>query len=538
MTKESDRFVAYGFVKKGVNKNQPLIKVGDKTIAIEGKDGNEKLEFIKKKRQELSAEGKAGAFDEALQGIADHEWLEASKNQLMLSDYPDPISRYHISLESWHNSIEPYYYWAINFLGEIGFPVIDKITDIFTAAEHSSFYGAAGQRLGLAQDKVGQYLATIGKMVKDLFQLVRELRWIDERLVYYREAIGEDEDGNPKTYSYQAQKAADLALKGLWVDMVDGMVGGQRTGSNLFTMAQQVQFTTLPDLFFNTMPKKGQDIGSAVEEQAGNFNDPVKNALKRKLNQYYTWRDTTFTEMKNRRGFTIKYLYQHYQVIKMYIQWIKPYIKHIERLSGSTDLLNNPRVVAAFEASLVEIEILARMRPEGAKKQNVVVLLHFEYSTKPSMQYAGDGGYHRGPVHVGATRITWRSYAWSDDQINAYKQMRDKQDMELLSSIDNTLISAMDALGDDLMRYIDEAEGKHKEEPQAPERQPWNITEPFKAVGKGATEMFGVDMKNIIKGFFPKKKAPGGEPPAIVGARKMCWVHYNIFKKAHGLLAW
>jgi len=540
MTKESERFVAFGFVKDGVNKDAPIVKVGEKVITIEGKDPYEKLDFIRKKRDELRDSGKDKAFDEALQDIADHEWLEISRNQVMLSDYPNPVNRYYISLESWNNSIEPYYFWCINFLGEIGFPIVDKITDVFTAAEHSSFYGAAGQRLGLAQDKVGQYMATIGKMIKDLFQLVRELRWIDERLEHYCKAFGEDKDGNKIKVSLEDQRSADLVLKGLWVDLVDGVVSGQRTGSNLFTMAQQVQFTVLPDLFFNTYIKEGDDIGKFVETQYKDaYNPIVRNTLSRKLQSYYAWRRSTFSEIKNRRTFTLKYLNQHYQVIRMYIQWVKPYIKHIERLTGNTDILDNPRIISAFETSMIEIEVLARMRPEGNQKHFVCILLHFEYTTKPSMQYPGDGGYHRGPVHVGSTRITWRSYAWSDEQIKAYKQMREKQDLELLSSIDNSLISAMEALGDDLMDYLAEAQQTHLEKKEAPEEEAKlpGMLDPLASVGRGAKEVFGVDWKKIVKGVFPPAKASGPSPP-ISEARKLCWTHYNIFKKAHGLLAW
>jgi len=304
-------------------------------------------------------------------------------------------------------------------------------------------------------------------------------------------------------------------------------------------LAQQLQFTSLPDLFFSVTVKKGQDAGDAVEEQASEFNDMVKNALKRKLKQYHAWKDATYTEMKSRRGFTIKYLEQHYQVIKMYMQWVKPYIKHIERLSGSTDLLNNPRMIAAFESSLIEVELLARMIMQGAKDSYVCLLLTFEYSTKPSMQFTGDSGYHRGPVHVGATRITWRSYAWNMEQIKNYQAMRDKQDMELLSSVDESLKSAMDALGDDLFAYLEEARRtKRPEEEKEEKPKGGTLFEPFISVGKGVGEVFGVDLKELWGGIFPKQKQGSGEPNAAGLAKKMCWVHYSIFKKAHGLLAW
>jgi len=534
MTKESERFVAFGFVKEGVDKDAPVIKVGGRRFVIKGEGKNtpeEKLNLIQETRKSLS-EDQQKEFDKALEGIADHEWVELARDQLVMTDYPKSISRYYLELESWHQSIEPYYYWAMNFLGHIGFPIIDKITDVFTAAEHSSFYGAAAQRLGLAQDKVSQYLATIGKMVKDLFQLVRELRWIDERLEIYRNALGHDKEGKQVR---EPIKGAEQALKGMWVDLVDGVVGGQRTGSNLFVMSQQLQFTALPDLFFAVTKEKDQTVDAAVDKQAGEFNEQVRNLLKRKLTQYYAWKTATYSEMKSRRRFTLDYLRQHYHVIKLYIQWIKPYIKHIERLSGQQELLKNVRLISAFESSLVEIEVLARKKPPG-KDTYTCILMTFEYHTKPSMQFPGDAGYHRGPVHVGATRMTWRSYAWSEQQIKSYIKMRDREDMELLNSVDKSLASAMDALGKDLFDYLEEAEKGKIEEEKPPEKPSFGLSElldPFTAVGKGFKEVF----KGVIP-QLPKKKKGKALEFDEEDARKMCWLHYNIFKKAHGLLSW
>jgi hypothetical protein len=152
------------------------------------------------------------------------------------------------------------------------------------------------------------------------------------------------------------------------------------------------------------------------------------------------------------------------------------------------------------------------------------------------MQYQGDAGYHRGPIHVGSTRITWRSYAWSDEQVKNYLAMRNREDMELLSSIDSSLRSAMDAMGNDLMAYLEEAEkGKKEETEEKPEKRPMNIMEPFTAVGKGVADVFG----SLIPTFSMGKGKKGEkEDVPVVAARKMCWLHYNIFKKAHGLLAW
>ncbi len=527
MTKESERFVAFGFCSKS------SVEVGGRTITIEGETPEKQLEFIKKTRKDLEQQKKelAKEFDKQLEKISKHEWVEVAKDQLVMTDYPNPISRYYFGIESWHQSIEPYYFWIVNYLGDMGFPIIDKVSDIFTASEHSSFYGAAGQRLGLAQDKVSQYLATIGKMVKDLFQLVRELRWIDEKLEIYQQAFGVDKDDKPTGKG--PQRGAELSLKGMWVDLVDGVVGGQRTGSNLFIMAQQLQFTTLPDLFFSVCPKTSEEIDQTVEEQAGDFNPQVKNLLKRKLQQYMAWKKSTFDEIKVRRKFTLDYLRQHYNVIKMYMNWVKPYVKHIERLTGEQDLLKNPRLIAAFESSLIEIEVLARHKPEEAKDYYVCILVTFEYHTKPSMQYQGDTGYHRGPIHVGSTRITWRSYAWTEKQIKNYLAMRSREDLELLTSIDESLRTAMEAMGTDLLNYLEEAEKGKKEEPKKEQKRPLGILEPFTAVGQGVAEMFGAVIPKLPKGKTSEKESAPEK-----AARKMCWIQYNIFKKANGFLAW
>jgi len=152
------------------------------------------------------------------------------------------------------------------------------------------------------------------------------------------------------------------------------------------------------------------------------------------------------------------------------------------------------------------------------------------------MQFQGDAGYHRGPIHVGTTRITWRGYAWSEEQINNYLKMRRKEDLDMAVKIDSSLQSAMDALGGDLERYLEEAERKRPKEEAPPEKAPLKLFEPFSAVGQGMKDLFGETITSSLKGIFAKKAQK--EKPDVGAAKSLCWLHYNIFKKAHGLLAW
>ena len=528
MVESSKRLIKHGFYKKDFKKDYP--------------DWSDSWESAKKDAF------LAKISNDDAEKYAEHELFEIQRDQIMLMDYPKTLRTYYLIYEVPHESIEPIYYWCLNHMTQDwAYAQQYKISDIFTPAEHSSFYGAAAQRLGLAQDKVAQYLATIGKMIKDMFQLVRELRWIDERKKYYEDA----ETG---------QEGAEIALKGLWTDMVDGVVGGQRTSSNLFVMAQQLQFSALPDLFFSVHVSKhvaaklkGKPLKEVkdeevrgmvdmiVDEQASGFNKELKNLLKRKLYQYLVWKSETWKEIQDRRKFTLDYLRQHYEVIKMYMNWVKPYLKHIQKLTANVGKLNSTELVAAFEGSLVEIEVLGQKVVEGCSKVFACILMTFQYRTRPQMQFSQEGGYHRGPLHQGQSTVFWRAYAWTQEQIDNFLKMKDEEDMELISTIDSSLRAAMDALGGDLTKYLEEARQMHtpKKEEIEPKKA-LGLFMPFAEIGKGFAETFTA--------IIPKKKGQDKaadktkietERGKVSGeTRKNIWQCYKNFKKAHRLLSW
>ena len=257
------------------------------------------------------------------------EHFEESKGTWEDNPIPRPVKRYRIELETFNMSIEEPYFWVLNALrSDFGYVDIKKTIDTFSAAENSAFFGVSQVRLGGQQDKISQYLATIGKMTKELFQLVRELRIIDERLQYYRRSMGLDNDDYLLPGGYR--EADEITLKGIWIDMVQG---GSKNPSSVYGLAREVGFTALPDLFFSTHPKKAELVDKGVEDERGQFNPAVKNILKRQLNQYLEWKRQTFKELKTRRIFTIEYLRQQYVIIKMYMTLVKPYIRHVRRLS-------------------------------------------------------------------------------------------------------------------------------------------------------------------------------------------------------------
>jgi hypothetical protein len=396
------------------------------------------------------------------------------------TNFPKPYKRWRLMFEVFNQAIEEVYFWTIDDLKEeCGFIEFDKITDVFAASEQSAFFGVSQQRLGLQQDKVTQFLATIGKMVKDLFQLVRELRILDERLQIYGQ-------------SYEGDEPSEISLKGYWIDLVEG---GAKNPASVYGMSRELGFATLPDLFFAAPYMKSEKVKDYVDSLA--FNRKVKEVLMRKLKTFLVWKEHTYGELKNRRVFTVKYLRQHYDVIRMYMQWVKPYLRNIKRMHMDQTKMDTPHLISAFEGSFVEIEVLAK-RPFSSRGQKCYgcILLHIDYRTRPDLKFQQEG-YQRGPLHVGKTIMTVRSYAWTEEEIARYKAFKAKEDFDLLSSVDSSVQAAYTSLGEELERYLREAgetfvpEFKKEEERPLEKPKVTSIVDPFVSVGKGVGELFG-----------------------------------------------
>ncbi|MFA5796600.1 MAG: hypothetical protein WC916_01010 [Candidatus Woesearchaeota archaeon] len=486
----------------------------------------------KKKKSPLEEAGKDFDWEE--------EQAEETNAVFTPTNYPVPDKRLRLIYEAFSLSMEETYFWILNQLQyDLSFPRVEKITDIFSASENSSFFGQASQRLSIQQDKIQTFLATTGKMVKDLFALVRELRIIDERLEAHNAWK-------------QKNKAADVTLKEIFINFVENQ-GGQMKTSSVYGLAQSLGYTTLPDFFFSTKAYNKDEVDSVVDALA--TNDRLKNVLRRKLFEFTVWADQIEKELRNRRKFNLHYLRQHWAIIKMYMGWLKPYLRNVKRLSMNEKQILSPEIVSAFETAALEIELLAYDHTTFPAK---CVLVTFKYFVKPSLSYQQPESYQRGAIHVGKVDIVMRSYGWDEEEINTYKKYREKEELELLGVIDASLKAAMDALSEDLEKYLAEAGEeefkKMKEEKEKDTRtllQKWlkmesadkgskqeGIAEPFVAVFSGFGEIIGSLSPRGVFTNAPKKADASKKIAAAksaTGAMILCMRNY---KKAHQLLTW
>ena len=263
--------------------------------------------------------------------------------------------------------------------------------------------------------------------------------------------------------------------------------------------------------------------------------------MKRKLRAFLAWKEHTYEELKNRRKFTLKYLRQHFEIIRMYMTWVKPYLKNIQRLQLDQSRVDTPDLIVAFESSMIEVEILAvKGKETDAVKQ--CILMHYLFRTKPEMSYTQE--YQRGPLHLGRIEIDFRAYGWTDKEIESYKKMREHEDFQLLGVIDGSVKAALEALGDELMRYLKEA-GEEFEEKKEPPKTPSRRAGPFLSVFEGFAELF--TSFKVKKELKEKKKKPSQtDIMKLVFARqkvedavkRVMWNTYHHFKKQHEMLNW
>jgi len=461
-------------------------------------------------------------------GSVDEEEREIIIGNYDKTGFPVPRKYYQLMYEVYDLSLEEPYFWVLHML-KGSFPVVEKLEDSFAASENSAFFGITQQRIGAQQDKISQLLATVGKMIKELFQLVRELRIIDERLEYYQEVEKE-----LKKPIEQRSKSADITLKGFFVDLVQG---GGKSAASVYGMARELEFITLPDLFFDAPPfKNAEEIDQHMKGLEKNFNQNVIRVLHRHLRQYIEWRRRTAEEHVSRKRFQLAYLKQHFEIIKMYIDWIKPYLRHVARLTMKERNTAAPDLISAFEGSMLDIELLARKSKEGG---NGCILATFNYRTRPELKVVQEG-YQRGPVHIGRFEMNLRVYAWTDEQVKKYKALKRKEGFDLMGGVSASVQQAMNSLGSELTKYLDEADGtkteSHKEEKK---EKSGSFLEKFLGEfytpGKSGDKVPSSSVKDLRKQEKEKQK---NAEELLEKVRGAAFNIFKIFKKAHRMVMW
>ena len=141
----------------------------------------------------------------------------------------------------------------------------------------------------------------------------------------------------------------------------------------------------------------------------------------------------------------------------------------------------------------------------------------------------------------------------SDEQIQNYIRMKEEEDMQMLSMIDESIKASMEALGDELKQYLKEAgesfpeDEEHKPAAKKPSNNP---LEPFIGIFGGVKEIF-----TSFGGIKPagsetqstKRKLTGGKndiqldqqiKTAKEDLKRTIYQTYKNYKKMHNMVQW
>lgn len=455
---------------------------------------------------------------------------EAEINKLM-EVFKKPTGEKELHYENFAEGIEKYYFWVTDFMEKNLHYNLDKIQDTSFASVGSAQWGLIEQRKSIQQDKAAQFLGTIGGMTKSMLGIFKELKILDERIGYYRDA----DAGNV---------AAEISLKSLWIDLVEG---GAKNPTSVLGLASQVGFVTLPDFFFKITPKDLQSVDKAVDDAQLQTNNQVKTILKRKLRQYISWRKRTKEELNTRRYFNVKYIAQHFNTIKMYADWAKPYLENIGRLNQDLGGKYSHQLLEGSESAIADIELMGvrKIKARDSEFEHVypVMVTKFHHRTRPVSAFQSE--QHKGNLHIGRVEITFKTFVLTQKEIDAYTEKKKTDTLKLLKRVDASLSALLDSPDSkaEFEGYLREADGLDAKM----EEQPAESKKPFIFPGLGSFEIFlptyfkkskknKTSKKRKLESAAKEKLISEEKDLAKSVAKDDADTIFNTFKIVHGML--
>ena len=124
----------------------------------------------------------------------------------------EPARTHQLVYDSSSSTLEPIYFWVLNFMNNIFGGKVEKLVDNFSSSPGSGHFTEMGQRKSIMQDNVMKTMGAINQVTKSVINLVYDLKDFEIRLQHYEDIKSKD-----KT----TKEAAVLALKQIWLDNVD-----------------------------------------------------------------------------------------------------------------------------------------------------------------------------------------------------------------------------------------------------------------------------------------------------------------------------
>lgn len=519
---------------------------------IEGKSAKDALKALEESLKYSDYKEKFSVYNEILKEDIDLDTKKELRDNLikMIKDNAQVSLKtgdkveLHLGYDSINEGLEPIYFWFVEFLRNdsptgLGLD-INKVEEAFEASASSSYFGEMGGRASVMQDRAMKILATINTVVRSIINLIYDLKEFEIRLQTYDQLKSQNKDD---------KFAAELALKGTWLDQVDLVKHGR---GSINSLTQQLQFVTLRDAFF---------VAESIEKVNDmDLNIRVKNILIRKLDEYYKWKDMSGKELRKRYNIERAYLKSQIDSLKLYTKWARPYLRAAQQL-GMKDF-NSPHLVQVFNNVVMELTLFGKkeVKPETVNekfsrlrfltKYYSCVEVNFQFKSVPQVYRGREASQY---VHGGLAEIFIRPYVFSEEELKILESQELYEDMDLVESLTNVSLKELQS---DLDKYlkpessedvtyirVQDAQGniKYIEKPKEKKKKT-SVEWPFKDFDKKAKEKFkpfSVLVRDIF-GIKERESFPVGKikEEARTKALGNALLAYDIYKKTHGMITW
>ncbi|MEK6890708.1 MAG: hypothetical protein AABX03_01075 [Nanoarchaeota archaeon] len=439
-----------------------------------------------------------------------------------------PVGEHQITYDSSSETLEPIYFWILNFMNNLFGGKVEKLIDNFSSSPGSGHFSELSQKRTIMQDNVMKTLGAVNQVIKSIINIIYDLKDFEIRLSHYDAAKSKDKD---------KARAATLALKQIWMDNVDI----KRGRGSINMLAQDLSFITLRDAFMAAETIK--DVKNL------DLNERVIRILAPRLEEFSKWKELSEDELRKRFNIEKNYLKSQVNTLQLYSRWVKPYLKSATQLEMNSDLDKNPALVTAFNTIYLQLNlfgknkfefdeaIISKALPQGVKKPKreyySCVVVDFSFQGIPQK-----AGQHY--VFGGRAVVNFKAYALNEDEITALYQELKKSDVnDVLKLIEGSTTESLDELKKDIDYFLnkdkldEEKEKKRKENDINPFSALFNFkifkTKEEKEKGKKEKQ---IDIKSIKKDNYVESVI---RELTKKSATETCFNIYDVYKKAHGM---
>jgi len=428
-----------------------------------------------------------------------------------------PIESHEITYDSAAETMEPIYFWILDFLNG-PYRDVEKINDNFVSSPGSGHFSELMGKATRMQEESMKVLGSVNTVIRSILGLIYDLKEFKLRLEPY---------DNYKSKNSQRKSSAILSLKQMWMDNVDIKRGNGSINNMTFS---QLEFVTLRDAF---MASNSVEAVNKLD-----LNDRVKRILVARIDEFFKWINESEVALRQRFNIEKNYLRSQVSSVKLYARWIKPYLKAAQKLEQQDS--SDAALVTAFNTILMELTLLAKASYDPSDDVAEGILpKHFEnaskrkYSPLAIVEFNFRGipqkvGQHY--THGGKTTIKFTSYALNDQELKVLKEEMDKADLgEAMKLIQQTTENSLEKIEEDVKEFLEPTKDKSKSKKETEDTNPFTSLFAFlKSPKKKGKEE---DLSKGIKSDSSHEKVIRSQ--AIIDAREKCFTVFDVYKKAH-----